>query len=118
MTDAAKREIEEYLELDLDALYSLIPPFVPEHKGAVFMTQGQIEAGRTEFEKLVDNLRHVLCAEWGLCKRIKSDQYKDTIQLVSAMADTIAVHSGFVPPFLAASIIFKFGVRHFCGCPK
>jgi len=118
LTDAQRRRVEQYLSLETDDLVSLIPPFLPDYQHSMFSPEGQEAAGWKEFNKLKDTLTHVLCVQWGLCHRIKSDQFKDAIDLISAMADVIAVHSGFVPPFLASTILFKMGVRQLCKCPE
>jgi hypothetical protein len=116
--DAERRRIERYLSLDTDALMSLIPPYLPEYERSVFSPSGQVETGHREFEKLKAVLVPVLCVQWDMCKKIKSEQYRDAVSLISAIADVVAAHSGFVPPFLASTIIVKMGVRYFCGCPE
>jgi hypothetical protein len=118
MTGAQRRRVEQYLSLDADALVSLIPPYLPEYASTSFAPEGQVEAGWQEFNKLKSILTPILCVNWGLCHKIKSEQYKDTVSLISAIADVVAVHSGFVPPFLASTIIVKMGVRHLCKCPE
>jgi len=118
MTDAERHRVERYLALSPDDLVALIPPHLPEYKDAFFAPEGQVEAGWHAFNQLKSTLVPVLCVNWDLCKKIRSEQYKDTISLISAIADVVAAHSGFVPPFLASTIIVKMGVRHLCGCPE
>ena len=117
MTDAQRRRVEKYLSLDADALVSLIPPYLPDYQHTVFSPTLQREAGWLEFDKLRNILIPILCVNWGLCSKIKSEQFKDAISLISAIADVVAAHSGFVPPFLASTIIVKMGVRQLCKCP-
>lgn len=118
LTEKQRRRVQQYLTLDTDDLVALIPPSLPEYKGTLFAPEGQVHAGWKEFEKLKSKLTTVLCVEWELCSKIKSEQYKDAVNLIAAMADVIAAHSGFVPPFLASTIIFKMGVRQLCKCPE
>jgi hypothetical protein len=118
LTAEQRRRVQQYLSLDTDNLVALIPTHLPAYQGAMFSPSGQTEVGWKEFNKLKSTLSQVLCVQWGLCHRIKSEQFKDAISLISAMADVIAVHSGFVPPFLASTIIFRMGVRQLCNCPE
>jgi hypothetical protein len=118
LTDAQRRRLEQYLSLDTGALVSLIPTYLPEYEGTAFAPPGQLEAGWKEFNKLKAVLIPILCVDWDLCKKIKSEQFKDAIDLISALADVVAAHSGFVPPFLASTIIVKMGVRQLCNCPE
>jgi hypothetical protein len=118
MTDAQRRRVAQYMSLDTDALVSLIPPYLPEYNYTVFSPDLQVRAGWLEFNKLKAILAPILCVQWDLCHKLKSEDYKDAISLISAIADVIAAHSGFVPPFLASTIIVKMGVRHLCNCPE
>jgi hypothetical protein len=118
MTEADKRRIERYMLLDANDLVALIPSYLPEYRETLFAPEGQRNAGWREFDRLKSVVVPILCVDWNLCKKIKSEQYKDAISLISAIADIIAAHSGFVPPFLASTIIFKMGVRQLCKCPE
>jgi hypothetical protein len=118
MTDAQRRRVAQYMSLDTDALVSLIPPYLPRYEGSLFAPVGQVRAGWEEFDKLKLILTPILCVDWDLCRKIKSKQYEDAVSLISAIADVIAAHSGFVPPFLASTIIVKMGVRRLCNCPE
>ena len=118
VTEKDRRRIERYMSLDMDDLVALIPTVHPDYKRNVFNTDGQVKAGWKEFDKIKTALIPILCVDWDMCTKIKSEQYKDAINLISAIADVIAAHSGFVPPFLASTIIVRMGVRHLCDCPK
>jgi hypothetical protein len=117
MTEAQRLRVEKYLSLDTNALVSLIPPYLEAYDRTAFSPELQEKAGWLEFEKLKAKLVPILCVQWDLCRKIKSEQFKDSITLIGAIADVIAAHSGFVPPFLASTIIFKMGVRQICNCP-
>ena len=116
ISQAVREEINDCLQLDEDALYSLIPPHLPEYRGAVFMTPGQIEAGKKEFEKRTVTLRERLCKEWNLCAKIKDPSVDDAVKLVVTIGDVIAIHTGGIPPFLVSSLLVKIGLRRFCNC--
>jgi hypothetical protein len=118
LTDAQRRRVEQYLSLDVDDLMSLIPPYLQGNEQYAYAPQGMVSAGWEHFEDLKSAITPLLCDKWSLCKKIKSAQYNDALTLINAMADVISVHSGFVPPFLISTIVFKMGVRQLCKCPE
>ena len=116
LTDSEREEISDYLSLNEDLLYSLIPPFLPEYRGTLFMTEGQIVAGKQAFEERKPMLRTTLCDEWKLCEKMRDPSFEDTVRLISTIGDVIALHTGGIPPFLVGSLLIKIGVRKFCNC--
>jgi hypothetical protein len=111
-------DIRDYLSLDEQDLYELIPGFLPEYEGTNFMTEGQRAAGKKAFEQRVNAIKKTLCHDWQLCSRLKDPNFDDTVKLVVMVGDVIAACSGGIPPFLAASIIAKIGIRNFCNCER
>ena len=113
--DANEREtIEEYLSLDEDLLYSLIPPYIEE--GTRYTLPGQIASGKKWFRELEPRLRQKLCEEWELCKKLDDPVLADQVNLVIAVADVICALVQIIPPNLIASLLIKMGLRTFCRC--
>lgn len=113
-----REEIEKYLVLDEDLLYSLIPPYVPEYKNYMFAPEGQIEAGKKKFQEIRHTLYEKICNEWDLCNKIDDPALNDTINIVAIVGDTISTIVVGIPPILLASILVKIGLRKFCSCSK
>lgn len=114
--ETLREEIEQYLFLDEDDLYSLIPAYCEKYKGTAFSPCGQEEAGKKEFQALIKPLYNQVCQQWGLCQKIDEPVFADNVNLVVAIADFIApIVIGF-PPFVIASILVKMGLRKFCDC--
>jgi hypothetical protein len=109
-----RERVEKYLQLDVDLLYTLIPPYVHD---AWYTHDGQQEAGRKWFAAVRGRLEQTLCAEWQVCRLLDDPRFQDRATLVVILGDAIAVHVGGLPPVLVASIIVKMGVRDFCACP-
>ena len=116
INEAEQREIEEYLTLDEDLLYSLIPAYLPEYDKSAFNITGQIAAGRKYIEKLRHELHRIICVDWQLCAKIDHPNFKDSMNVVVVVGDAIAAKIAGVPPFLVASILAKIGLRKFCNC--
>lgn len=113
---SVRQDISDYLQLDEQALYGLIPPHLPEYAGTAFMNDGQERAGREAFEARVAPIRSKLCDEWKLCARMKDPSFDDGVKMVVMIGDVIAACTGGIPPFLAASLLLKIGLRKFCSC--
>ena len=113
-----QEEISNYLALDEELLYSLIPPYLPEYQNTVFAPEGQITAGKKTFKSMEKQLHKKLCKQWKLCKRIDDPTFEDTTKLIVLIGDVIATPAVGVPPFLIASIVVKIGVREFCNCKR
>jgi hypothetical protein len=113
---SAKQDIMDYLQLDESALYGLIPPHLSEYSGTMFMNEGQEKAGQKAFEDRLPPIRAKLCDEWKLCARMKDPSFDDGVKLVVMIGDVIATCAGGIPPFLAASLLVKIGLRRVCEC--
>ncbi|NEO43016.1 MAG: hypothetical protein F6K55_02250 [Moorea sp. SIO4A3] len=111
-----REEIEEYLFLDEDELYSLIPAYYDKYKGNLFLPSGEKEAGRKEFQNLRQLIYDKVCKEWELCNRIDDPILADNINLVIAIADIITPFLIGFPPFVIASLVVKIGIIKFCDC--
>lgn len=116
ISELEREEIEEYLFLDEDELYSLIPSYFDKYKGTFFSPDGQKKAGIKEFQALRGVIYDKLCQEWGLCNKIDDPVLADNINLVTAIADIISPFLIGFPPFVIASILVKIGIRKFCNC--
>ncbi|MCY7275906.1 MAG: hypothetical protein LH702_19750 [Phormidesmis sp. CAN_BIN44] len=111
-----KQEIEEYLSLDENLLYSLIPPYLEE--GRLYSPEGQIEEGKRKFDELKPSLYENICINWDCCSKIDAPALQDNINLIATLADIVAVASSSIgiPPFIIATILVKIGLRRFCKC--
>lgn len=113
-----REEIEMYLTLDEEQLYSLIPPYMTEYDSILFSPTGQINAGKRAFQSFDQQLKETLCKEWKLCKKLDDPVYQDTVSLVVVIGDALSTAIVGIPPILIASILVKIGVRTFCACTK
>jgi len=113
-----REEIENYLFLDEDNLYSLLPQYDSEYKGAYFSPEGQRAAGKKLFQSLQEQLNEKLCKEWDMCKKISDPIFEDSMKLVIVIGDVIATTVIMLPPILIATILVKIGVRKFCHCSE
>ena len=109
-------EIENYLSLDEDMLYSLLPQYDAQYDGQYFSPDAQISAGKQIFQSLQEKLNQKICIEWDMCKKINDPVFEDSLKLVIVIGDAIATKILMVPPILIASILVKIGVRSFCHC--
>jgi hypothetical protein len=113
---SVREEISDYMQLDIDALYGLIPPFLPEYSGTLFSNEGQEGAGKKAFEARLPRFKEKLCTEWKLCEKMKDPNFEDGVKLAVIIGDVIAATTGGIPPFLAASLLIKIGLRRVCEC--
>jgi hypothetical protein len=111
-----REEIEQYLFLDEDDLYSLIPPYSDKYKDALFAPTGQIEAGKKEFQALLEPLYQQICHEWNLCQKIDDPILADNVNLVLTIAYIIAPLVVGLPLYIIASILVKIDLTKFCDC--
>jgi hypothetical protein len=118
ISPSEREEIENYLFLDEELLYSLIPAYAPEYDNTRFSPHGQTAAGRKIFQSMQQELYNLLCKEWKLCKQLDDPTLQDTTQLVVLIGDLISTTAVGIPPFLIASILVKIGVREFCNCGR
>lgn len=114
--ETLREEIEQYLMLDEELLYSLIPPYIPSYQNTLFAPSGQTEAGIREFQKLLPPISLKICQEWELCQKIDEPVFADNVNLVMAVADVISPLVIGFPPFLIASLLVKIGLMAFCKC--
>lgn len=114
---AEHRRVQQYLLLDEEQLFSLIPPYLSEYERASFSPEGQQETGRTWFEAARGSLERQLCEEWQMCRMLGKPEFDDATNLVIVIGDAIATTVTGVPPVLIAAIIARIGVRRFCDCP-
>jgi hypothetical protein len=117
LTSAQREKVEQYLFVDEDQLWSLIPPYLEAYADTHFSPEGQADAGREWFEALRATLQRRLCDEWQLCRKLGQPELSDTTNLVVVIGDAIATHVRGVPPVLVAAIIVRMGARRFCVCP-
>lgn len=113
-----KEEIENYLFLDEDILYSLLPQYDSQYDATVFSPDGQTNAGKQIFQSLREKLDQKICKEWDMCKKINDPVFEDSMKLVIVIGDALATTVLMVPPILIASILVKIGIRSFCHCSK
>ena len=118
ISESEREEIESYLFLDEDDLYSLIPAYSNKYKRCLFAPSGQKEAGRKEFQELRQLIDEKVCREWELCKKIDDPILTDNINLVIALNDIIVPFLTEFPPFFIASLVVKIGIRSFCDCSR
>ena len=109
-------QIERLMELDVDALYSLLPAYDAAQEGTVFSREEWNKAGRAIFESLKGRIDEKICVEWDFCKKRTAQQYQDNITLVASVADVLAALSTGIPPFVIAALVVKIGLTHFCRC--
>jgi hypothetical protein len=115
-TAGERAEVEKYLSLDIDLLFSLIPPHLPEYQHTFFSPDGQTGAGKKAFDALSPELKRTLCEEWELCKKIDDAALNDHVELVVTIADVIASTQTVVPPFILSTLLVRMGVRRLCKC--
>ena len=48
ISDAEQQEIEDFLSLDPDLLYSLVPTFMTQYRGTSFVTEGHIDRRKAD----------------------------------------------------------------------
>ncbi len=116
VSESEREEIEEYLFLDDNDLYSLLPAYSEKYKGTVFAPEGQIKAGKEEFKGIQRSVHSKICLEWQFCQKADDALLGDYINLVVVIADLIAPVVMQFPPFIIASILVKIGIRKFCNC--
>ena len=98
--DMQATEITKYLSLDEEHLYSIIGAYSSD-SGTVFSPDGQVEAGRKYFDGIREDLKQKICNQWKACEKIKDSRFDDSVQLVSAIGDLVAVVAIGVPPLRA-----------------
>ena len=113
-TAEERNEIDKYLQLDEEYLYSLIPPHL--ESDIFYDFNGQIEAGKKAFTAMETTIQTRLCDDWELCNKIDDPHLADITNLVVVIGDVLSTTVSGLPPFLVASLLVKTGLRKFCGC--
>jgi hypothetical protein len=112
-----RREIEEFLAMDEEQLYAILPSYIPEYRGTLFAPNRQVMVGKELFHEMQGDLQKVLCEDWHLCDKIDLPKWDDSVTLVATIGDLIATHVvGTIPPFVIATLLVKIGLRAFCSC--
>jgi hypothetical protein len=117
-------EIENFLELDENDLYALIPIYLKDYTvsrefhSPNLDDYSDIEEGKKQFQIIQEPVYKKLCQDWDLCKKIGDPIVSDQIGLVVVIADVIAPVVVGLPLFLISSILIKIGLRKFCNCPR
>ena len=111
-----REAIENYLYLDEEQLYSLLPQYDAAYNNTYFSPDGQQATGKKIFDNLKQRLKQKICNEWSMCKKINDPVFEDSLKLAIVIGDAIATSLIMLPPVLIASIILKIGLRKFCSC--
>jgi hypothetical protein len=111
---ARRNEIQRYMALDVEELYAVIPAYLPEYDGVLFSPQGQISAGKRYIESLSGKLRKSVCEDFDWPSKRDNAEFDDTLNLIAAVADVIAVHITSVPPVLISVLLVKRGLDRLC----
>jgi len=111
-----RKEITDYLSLDIDQLYSLIGASErydsePDISGWV----DNIQIGKELFKKLENSIHQKICVEWQICRKLDNPEFQDLANLVVEIAVIIAGIGTKIPLLVIASLIVKIGVRKFCN---
>lgn len=107
--------IDHFMALDDDQLFSELADHIPSLVDTFYSPEGKRRAARQWFEAIVPELRRKLCTEWSLVRKMNDPQFQDLSTLLAAMADVVATLSLGVPATLIAVVIFRIGIRNFCG---
>jgi len=117
MDNISKKErdkINRYLTLDVDELYAMIPPFLPEYKTTLFAPPGMILAGKKYYEEIYVSLRKVICEDFNWPEKRKNPKFNDNIELIATISDAITAYIGGMPSFIIATIIVKMKLDDLC----
>ena len=116
--DAAVREsfeseIRSYLDWEQSRLDDELSHFLPEEEATLVRKS----AGKVSpLKAYLEEIRRVVCEEWGWCKRRDEGAANEPVNLVIALADSFVVYSAQVPfpPTLLAVSIVKIGLDRLC----
>ncbi|MEM8610647.1 MAG: hypothetical protein AAGF93_01420 [Cyanobacteria bacterium P01_H01_bin.105] len=124
ITQSELDEIEQFLTLDEEDLYGLIPVYLRDYTlerafhSPSLDDSSETEKGKKIFQSVRDPIHEKLCQDWNLCEKIDDPNLGDQMNLVVTLADIISPMVIGLPPFLISSILIKMGLRKFCNCSQ
>lgn len=105
--------IEDYLTWEESQLNDRLAGYVPESEAVLVRRSG----GRTSpLKPYLDEIRRVVCLEWGWCNRRDDGALNEPVNLVIALADAFVVSGSQIPfpPTLLAVSLVKIGLDRLC----
>ncbi|MEZ6131107.1 MAG: hypothetical protein R3C59_20740 [Planctomycetaceae bacterium] len=106
-------EIQSYLKWEQTRLDEQLSDFLPEQEAEVVRrSSGQV----SPLKPYLDEIRRVVCEEWGWCNRRDDGALNEPVNLVIALADAFVTCSSRVPfpPTLLAVSLVKIGLDRLC----
>lgn len=106
-------EIQSYLNWEQSRIDEQLSEFLPEQEAELIRKSG----GKTSpLKPYLDEIRRVVCEEWGWCSRRDDGALNEPVNLVIALADSFVVYGAQIPfpPTLLAVSIVKIGLDRLC----
>lgn len=118
MNEKEKQEVKNYLDEELSVLFSTVD-IIRASKDLVFHAPGNEEKrGEAFINKLLNDLKGMICDEWQFCRKRNNPKYQDKVNLVGGIADLISGLTLGISPFLIATVFVKMGLEKYCNCNK
>ena len=126
MRSGVKQEIEYYLKMTDDELFSLLGQRKPQLEIRLFPVdtvdrfKNQVKettrVGKSQFEEMQVLLFGRLCVQKQFCDKYGAPGFTDQDALFLAIADAIAAFTTGVPPFAISALVVKKGLKFVCYC--
>ena len=106
-------QIASYLEWEQSRINDELSDFLPEQEAELVRKSG----GKTSpLKQYLDEIRRVVCTEWGWCNRRDDGSFNEPVNVVIALADSFVVYRAQIPfpPTLLAVSLVKIGLDRLC----
>jgi hypothetical protein len=113
VAESLRSEIGAYLEWEQSQIDEELSDFLPEQEAEIVRrSSGQV----SPLKPYLDEIRRVVCQEWGWCNRRDDGALNEPVNLVIALADAFVTCRSQIPfpPTLLAVSIVKIGLERLC----
>jgi len=111
------KEINFFLNKDEQELYTILSSYSTNQvEIRELVPEETNEKGEKEFSKIEQILFNKICIEWGYCKQLQKQTFKENENLIIAILDIVSSLTIGFPPTLITAILLKKGLKNFCSC--
>jgi hypothetical protein len=111
--ESYENEIQSYLKWEQSRIDDELSEFLPQQEAELVRKSG---GKSSPLKPYLDEIRRVVCEEWGWCDRRDDGALNEPVNLVIALADSFVVYGAQIPfpPTLLAVALVNVGLDRLC----